>query len=52
MSKKTQPCPNEADHVDGPEGYLAWHEWAEEMMKTHRQTRCRGCNLWKVWTPK
>lgn len=35
-----------------PEGYLAWHEWAEKKAKTHKSTRCPGCGLYKVWVPK
>lgn len=39
-------------HTPAPPGYLAWFEWAREMAKTHRQERCPGCGLWKVWTPR
>lgn len=47
------PCTNEADHTPGqPAGYLAWHEWAEEMSKTHKQKRCPGCRLLQIWVPK
>ena len=34
-----------------PTGYLAWHEWAEKKARTHRQTRCPGCGLYKIWKP-
>lgn len=40
------------DHTYGPTGYLAWHEWAEKMSKTHRQLRCSGCGLWMIWIPR
>lgn len=40
------------DHVYGPDGYLAWHEWAQRMSKTHQQIRCDECELWAIWVPK
>ena len=52
MSKKTQPCPNAINHTPGPEGYIARLEWGQEMMKTHKQVKCLGCNLWAIWVPK
>jgi hypothetical protein len=31
-----------------PEGYLAWHEWAETQHKAGlRQVRCGRCVLWR-----
>ena len=45
-------CPATASHNLGPARYLAWHEWAERMAETHVQTRCPGCGLWCIWTPK
>ena len=31
-----------------PEGYLAWHEWAEAQYKSGlRQEQCGRCGLWK-----
>lgn len=45
-------CPNNHDHTPAPKGYIAWHEWAAEMAKTHLQTRCVGCGLLKVLVPK
>lgn len=38
-------------HDDGPRGYIAWHEWAAEKRKTHRQKRCPVCGLYKIWVP-
>jgi hypothetical protein len=35
-----------------PEGYIAWHEWADKMSKTHRQEKCPCCGLWKIWVKK
>ena len=51
MSTKRVICP---DHRrdDEPKGYLAWHEWAEQMSKTHRQERCPECGYWHIWVPK
>ncbi len=45
-------CPNAEDHTPCPSSYLAWDEWAQRMAKTHRQSRCPGCGLWKIWVPK
>ena len=50
MSKRN-PCPLETDHTPCPDGYLAWHEWAEQKSKTHRQVRCPGCDLLTIWVP-
>lgn len=53
MSDNNAPCPNEAEHTDGPAGYVAWHEWAARMARTgHAQKRCPGCGLYKIWLPK
>lgn len=52
-TKRNEFCPNAAQHTPGrPAGYVAGHEWAEEMAKTHTLTRCKGCRLWLIWTPK
>ena len=45
-------CSSASTHTPAPSGYLQWHGWAERMAKTHRQLRCRGCRLFKVWVPK
>jgi len=44
-------CPNSKQHTDGPEGYLEMRDWAEAMMRTHRQRCCPGCGLLKIWEP-
>lgn len=32
-----------------PEGYLAWHEWAEVQRKAGiKQVQCGKCGLWKT----
>lgn len=49
---KAPPCKNAKAHTPSPDGYVAWHEWAARMLKTHRQTKCRGCGLYKVWVKK
>lgn len=45
-------CPNRANHAEGPDGYLHWHTWAEQVYKTHTFTRCPDCGLWTIATPK
>jgi len=44
-------CPNYWAHTRSPDGYLSWHEWAEEKQKTHKQRQCDGCGLYAIWTP-
>lgn len=44
--KKSNPCDL---HMDGPSGYVEWHDWAERMERTHEQRQCSGCGLWKIW---
>lgn len=46
------PCSTPEKHTPCPDGYLAWHDWAERMDKTHTSTQCPGCGLWKVWVPR
>jgi hypothetical protein len=45
-------CPNRANHTPCPTGYLQRYEWAQEMLKTHGQVQCPGCELWAIWVPK
>lgn len=45
-------CPNEAQHTLGPDGYVAWSEWARKKRETHDQVRCDGCGLSHIWVPK
>ncbi len=56
-----RPCPNQAEHGRStcpgrtnhePASYLAWHEWAARMAKSHTQHRCPGCGYWRVWRPR
>ena len=49
---RKRACPDPAEHTRCPEGYMAWHSWAERMSKTHRQFRCPHCGLFEVWKPK
>ena len=34
---------------DEPTGYVAWHEWAEKMSRTHKQHSCPKCGRFTVW---
>lgn len=45
------PCPNATGHTPAPASYVAWHLWAEEMGRTHTQSRCPDCDRYKIWTP-
>lgn len=39
-------------HTPCPSGYCEWHEWAEQMLKTHECQQCPKCGLWAVWVPR
>ena len=43
-------CPNA--HTPQPEGYSDWQSWAHKASKTHRQIRCPGCQLFKIWVSR
>jgi len=43
MNCKHTPCPN---------GYIAWHFWAERKEKKFKQIECPTCGLFKVWILK
>jgi hypothetical protein len=45
-------CPNAGQHTPHPDGYNRHAEWAEQMLKTHRQQRCEGCGNLSIWVPK
>lgn len=40
------------NHTPHPEGFTSWHMWAEQKSKTHKQVKCHGCGLLKVWVKK
>ena len=48
-------CPNRDNHTNDPtmpHGYVQRFEWARKKAKTHRQTKCTGCNLYVIWVEK
>lgn len=49
---KASECPEVERHTPFSGGYVAWHEWATKMGKTHRQERCPCCGFYAVWVPK
>lgn len=49
--RRLEKCPNRPHHTEGPEGYLAWHEWADKKAETHHQVACADCNLFVIWVP-
>ncbi len=49
MSDPRETCLNRKAHTKVPKGYLQWYEWAAAKRKTHRQTRCEGCDRWVIW---
>lgn len=36
-------------HTPCPDGYIAWHEWAERKSRRHYQVRCDECGLFAIW---
>jgi len=45
-------CPNIKKHTPSPSDYTERYDWAQEMVKAHRQLRCLGCGLYKIWVSK
>lgn len=45
-------CANRHLHTPCPDGYLAWHAWADKMGKTHKTRKCPTCGMWAIWEPK
>lgn len=39
-------------HTKMPEGYVAFAETADKLIKTHRQIRCPGCGFLTLWVLK
>lgn len=52
LSTQIESCPNIENHTVHPIGYVAHAEWAEEMMKTHKQIKCPDCGLYAIWIKK
>lgn len=50
--KTATECPAAKRHTKCPEGYLAWHEWAEKKSRAHEQTRCPTCGFYAIWKRK
>lgn len=48
-----EDCPDARRlHTKCPQGYLAWHEWAERQSATQEQWRCPTCGFLSIWKPK
>ena len=45
-------CETHTFDVHEPTGYIGWHSWARDRAKTHKQSRCPDCGLWKIWTQR
>jgi hypothetical protein len=52
MKQHTAECPNGKNHTRCPDGYVAWHEWAEKKLRTHQAVRCPSCGRYSIWIPK
>lgn len=45
-------CSKIENHTACPDNYLAWHDWARGMVRTHKAYRCPDCGFWAIWVPK
>jgi hypothetical protein len=45
-------CPKSELHTPSPSGYMRWHDWASRMAYKHSQSKCPGCGLYVIWTPR
>lgn len=52
MLEHQAECSNEKNHTPGPIGYVAFFDWCEVKNKTHKQTKCPVCKLWKIWVKR
>ena len=57
MSERTrypsaEACPDVKRHTKCPNGYIAWHQWADRKERTHISTRCSTCGFFAIWLPK
>jgi hypothetical protein len=51
--KHAYDCPDAATlHTTHPDGYIAFHLWADDMVKTHKQKVCPTCGYLAIWEPK
>lgn len=44
-------CDPRCGQYVGPDGYVNHAEWAEDMLRTHEQRQCPGCERWTIWLP-
>ena len=52
LAAEPPTAPGCEPHEPQPRGYIAASNWADLMMQTHDQRRCRGCGKWLIWEPK
>jgi len=48
-------CPLKHLHTIVPpehRGYIEQHDWANKMLKTHYQVKCKGCNKYLIWVKR
>ena len=45
-------CPNVEAHALHPLGYTDWHEWALKKNRTHKNSKCPGCDRYTIWTER
>lgn len=50
--RSADDCPKKHLHTRCPEGYLAWHAWAEKKSKRHYQAQCPHCGFLAIWKRK
>ena len=46
-------CPDREQHTEEPPlSYQGFFVWARKKNKTHKQTKCRGCDRYRVWVER
>lgn len=46
------PCKNSKNHTPCPKWQLQWQMRADEMIKTHKQVKCKDCDLYVIWNKR
>jgi hypothetical protein len=52
LTARPATTPECEPHTPWPTGYIASSDYADLMMQTHDQRRCKGCGLWAIWEPR
>jgi len=45
------PCARIELHTLSPDDYVSWHQWSEQMLRSHRALKCPACGRYAIWVP-